>query len=109
MSRIDNYIELAVAWEDAMIKCKSKKANKLHDMIERIYLEIITHNEQAELFSKIDHSQSDGVLFFIASHIKVVDSVKARDIYTRLKASEHAFISISSIYILKEWQERSNT
>lgn len=92
---------MAEEWGCAMEASDSISANHIHDRLQSLYLEIANRHEEEDLFRQVNN-QKDVVRFFIASHLKNTDLVRAIQAYKALEVSNIPFIAVSSRYILRD-------
>ena len=85
----------------SMIEGDSIKANELHDEVQEAYEAIVAAGQQQMLFQHVD-DPNDAVAFFVASHLKQADVVRALPVYHRLVGSTLPFVALSAKYILEE-------
>jgi hypothetical protein len=101
MTDLQDYLDLADAWTQAMMDGDSGTANAICDRVEACFQTLCEMNLEEDMFNRADQA-GDGAVFFIASHLKRFDKARAISIYRRLLKSAYPFIAISSKYILKE-------
>jgi hypothetical protein len=99
MNQVDEYLQLATKWGEALENGDSDAANVLYDRIQGLFQHLCDAKQEEALFGKAEFVR-DAACLFIASHLKDRDPSRAMRLYQRLTQSDLPFVSLSAKHAL---------